>query len=109
LIIEDGEVISGADDYTSDEIEKIKKDSEIASDNFGNKEVNPLGEFDLRNEKGVQEFKKKIKKIISSNETDTDEKSELAKAKDEMIKAKEELEKARITLEQANKIIAKKK
>jgi hypothetical protein len=109
LIIEDGEVISGADDYTAEEIEKIKKDSEIASDNIGNKEVNPLGEFDLRNEKGVQEFKKKIKKIISSDETDTDEKSELAKAKDEMIKAKKELEKARIALEQANKIIAKKK
>lgn len=109
LIIEDGEVISGADDYTAEEIEKIKKDSEIASDNIGNKEVNPLGEFDLRNEKGVQEFKKKIKKIISSDETDTDEKSELAKAKEEMIKAKEELEKARIALEKANKIQAKKK
>jgi hypothetical protein len=109
LIIEDGEVISGADDYTAEEIEKIKKDSEIASDNFGNKEVNPLGEFDLRNEKGVQEFKKKIKKLISSDETDTDEKSELAKAKEEMIKAKEELEKARIALEKANKIQAKKK
>ena len=109
LIIENGEVISGADDYTAEEIEKIKKDSEIASDNIGNKEVNPLGEFDLRNEKGVQEFKKKIKKIISSDETDTDEKSELAKAKEEMIKAKEELEKARIALEKANKIQAKKK
>jgi hypothetical protein len=109
LIIEDGEVISGADDYTAEEIEKIKKDSEIASDNIGNKEVNPLEEFDLRNEKGVQEFKKKIKKIISSDETDIDEKSELAKAKEEMIKAKEELEKARIALEKANKIQAKKK
>lgn len=109
LIIEDGDVISGADDYTAEEIEKIKKDSEIASDNIGNKEVNPLGEFDLRNEKGVQEFKKKIKKLISSDETDTDEKSELAKAKEEMIKAKEELEKARIALEKANKIQAKKK
>ena len=109
LIIEDGEVISGADDYTAEEIEKIKKDSEIASDNIGNKEVNPLGEFDLRNEKGVQEFKKKIKKLISTDETDTDEKSELAKAKEEMIKAKEELEKARIALEKANKIQAKKK
>ncbi|WP_310595911.1 hypothetical protein [Flavobacterium sp.] len=109
LIIEDGEVISGADDYTAEEIEKIKKDSDITSDDFRNKDANPLGEFDLRNEKGVQEFKKKIKKIINSDETDTDEKSELAKAKEEMIKAKEELEKARIALEKANKIQAKKK
>jgi hypothetical protein len=109
LIIEDGEVISGANDYTTEEIEKIKKDSDITSDNFRNKDANPLGEFDLRNEKGVQEFKKKIKKLINSEDTDTDEKSELAKAKDEMIKAKEELEKARIALEKATQSKSKKK
>ena len=109
LIIEDGEVISGAEDYTTEEIEKIKKDSELTSDSFGTTEANPLGEFDLRNEKGIQDFKNKIKKIIISDETDTDEKSELAKAKDEMIKAKEELEKARIALEKATQSKSKKK
>jgi hypothetical protein len=109
LIIEDGEVISGSDDYTAEEIEKIKKDSEIASDNIGNKDVNPLGEFDLRNEKGIQDFKKKIKKIISSSDSDADSTSELAKAKEEMIKAKEELEKARIALEKATPTQSKKK
>ena len=109
LIIEDGEVISGAEDYTTEEIEKIKKDSELTSDSFGTTEANPLGEFDLRNEKGIQDFKNKIKKIIISDETDTDEKSELAKAKDEMIKAKEELEKARIALEKATQTKSKKK
>lgn len=109
LIIEDGEVISGADDYSTEEIEKIKKDSQISSDDFGEAETNPLGEFDLRNENGVQEFKKKIKKMMHSPESDADVKSELAKAKDEMIKAKEELEKARIALEKANKTQAKKK
>lgn len=109
LIIEDGEVISGADDYTAEEIEKVKKDSEITSDSFGTKEANPLGEFDLRNEKGIQDFKKKIKKMMHSEDTDADEKSELAKAKDEMIKAKEELEKARIALEETNHSKSKKK
>ena len=109
LIIEDGEVISGKDDYTAEEIEKIKKDSEISSDSFGTTEANPLGEFDLRNEKGIQDFKKKIKKMMHSEDTDADEKSELAKAKDEMIKAKEELEKARIALEKANQSKSKKK
>ena len=109
LIIEDGEVISGKDDYTAEEIEKIKKDSEISSDSFGTAEANPLGEFDLRNEKGIQDFKKKIKKMMHSEDTDADEKSELAKAKDEMIKAKEELEKARIALEKANQSKSKKK
>ena len=109
LIIEDGEVISGKDDYTTEEIEKIKKDSEISSDSFRTTEANPLGEFDLRNEKGIQDFKKKIKKMMHSEDTDTDEKSELAKAKDEMIKAKEELEKARIALEETNHSKSKKK
>lgn len=101
LIIEDGEVISGAEDYTAEEIEKIKKDAAVNSDDLGEEDLNAIGEFDLRNEKGVQEFKKKIKKMMSSDASDADEKSELAKAKEEMIKAKEELEKARIALEKA--------
>jgi hypothetical protein len=109
LIIEDGEIIAGEDDYSEEEIEKIKKESEITTEDVKKNETNPLGEFDLRNEKGIQEFKKKIKKIIGSDDLDSDEKSELAKAKEEMIKAKEELEKARIALEKATQSKSKKK
>lgn len=109
LIIEDGIVISGAEDYTAEEIEKIKKDSVKRNNIFDNSELNELGEFDLRNEKGLQEFKKKIKKIMRDEDSESDEKSELTKAKEEMIKAKEELEKARIALENANKTATKKK
>ena len=109
LIIEDGEIIAGEDDYSEEEIEKIKKESEITTEDVEKNETNPLGEFDLRNEKGIQEFKKKIKKIIGSDDSDSDEKSELAKAKEEMIKAKEELEKARIALEKATQSKSKKK
>ena len=109
LIIEDGEIIAGEDDYSEEEIEKIKKESEITTEDVEKNETNPLGEFDLRNEKGIQEFKKKIKKIIGSDDLDSDEKSELAKAKEEMIKAKEELEKARIALEKATQSKSKKK
>ena len=109
LIIEDGEIIAGEDDYSEEEIEKIKKESEITTEDIEKNETNPLGEFDLRNEKGIQEFKKKIKKIIGSDDSDSDEKSELAKAKEEMIKAKEELEKARIALEKATPSQSKKK
>ena len=68
------------------------------SEDIEKSETNPLGEFDLRNEKGIQDFKKKIKKIIGSVDSETDATSELAKAKEEMIKAKEELEKANGTL-----------
>mgnify|MGYP000564862291 CR=1 FL=1 len=109
LIIEDGEIIAGEDDYSEEEIEKIKKESKITTEDVEKNETNPLGEFDLRNEKGIQEFKKKIKKIIGSDDLDSDEKSELAKAKEEMIKAKEELEKARIALEKATQSKSKKK
>jgi hypothetical protein len=109
LIIEDGEVISGKDDYSAEEIEKIKKEYEIDSEDVENTKEDQLGVFDLRNDKGVQEFKKKIKKIISSSDSDADSTSELAKAKEEMIKAKEELEKARIALEKATPTQSKKK
>ena len=94
---------------TAASIEKIKKESEITTEDVEKNETNPLGEFDLRNEKGIQEFKKKIKKIIGSDDSDSDEKSELAQAKEEMIKAKEELEKARIALEKATQSKSKKK
>ena len=109
LIIEDGEVISGKDDYTDEEIEKIKKDAEIDTESFGTSEAKPLGEFDLQNEKDIQIFKKKIKKMMRADDIDADEISELAKAKEEMIKAKEELEKARMALEKATQSKTKKK
>ena len=109
LVIEDGEVISGKDDYSAEEIEKIKKEYEMNTEYIEKSETNPLSEFDLRNEKGIQDFKKKIKKIIGSVDSETDATSELAKAKEEMIKAKEELEKARIALEKATQSKSKKK
>jgi hypothetical protein len=109
LVIEDGEIISGKDDYSAEEIEKIKKEYQMNTEDIEKSETNPLGEFDLRNEKGIQDFKKKIKKIIGSVDSETDSKSELAQAKEEMIKAKEELEKARIALEKATQSKSKKK
>jgi hypothetical protein len=109
LIIEDGIVTDGAEDYSEEEIKNFKKDAPKNPNIFDNSDLSELGEFDLRNENGVKEFKNKIKKVIISEETDTDEKSELAKAKDEMIKAKEELEKARIALEKATQSKSKKK
>lgn len=109
LIIEDGIVISGAEDYSEEEIKNYKKDAPKNPNIFDNSDLSELGEFDLRNENGVKEFKKKIKKMINSEDSDADEKSELAKAKDEMIKAKEELEKARIALEKATQSKSKKK
>ena len=109
LIIEDGIVIAGSEDYSAEEIEQLKKDSSKQPNLFDNSDLSELDEFDLRNEKGAQDFRKKIKKMIHSEDSDANEKSELVKAKDEMIKAKEELEKARIALEKVAQSKSKKK
>jgi RNase H-fold protein (predicted Holliday junction resolvase) len=109
LIIENGEVIAGKEDYTPDEIEKIKKEAQINSNPLGNSELDQVKEFDLREEKGVREFMEKIKRRIPFNENEVDEKSALAAAKEELIKAKEELEKARLALEKVAETKTKKK
>lgn len=110
LIIENGEVISGKEDYSEEEIEKIKKENQFNSDELSESDFGNLsGEFDLRDEKGVQEFKRRINKMITPDENENDLKSELSKAKEEMIKAKEDLEKARIALEKTLKSSTKQK
>lgn len=106
LVIEDGEVIEGGDDYTLEEIEKIKSENKIDNsgvfgDSFENKE------FDFTSPNGLENFKKQFEKMNSTlgdskldKETETT-KEELQKAKEEMLKAKEELEKARKELEKS--------
>lgn len=104
LVIEDGVVIEGADDYSAEEIEEIKKNHKFEfSDGFGNN----LGEkqFDFRSNEGLENFKKQMEEMKSSfggSSKDLDNtKEEMLKAKEEMIKAKEELEKARKELEKS--------
>lgn len=111
LVIQNGEVIEGGDDYTKEELEEIKKNN--TSQFFqGMGEIN--GAFDFRNEKGLENFKKQMEKLQIDLGTMDDEngaelskedmektKEELLKAKEEMIKAKEEMEKARRDLQKA--------
>jgi len=104
LVIEDGEVIEGADEYSKEEIEDIKKSHTFEfNDGFGNN----LGEkqFDFRSNEGLENFKKQIEEMKSSfggSSQDLDKtKEEMIKAKEEIIKAKEELEKAKKELEKS--------
>ncbi|WP_298119115.1 hypothetical protein [Flavobacterium sp.] len=106
LVIEDGVVIEGADDYSTEEIEEIKKNNKFEfSDGFGNN----LGEkqFDFRSNEGLENFKKQMEEMKSSFGSSKEDgdlkktKEEMQKAKEEMVKAKEELEKARLELEKA--------
>lgn len=115
LVIENGEVIEGGDDYTPEEIEKIKSENKIESfgfngDNFNNKE------FDFRNQDGLDNFKKKMdemkiemEKKFSNNSKFEENKSDFEKTKEEMLKAKDEMNKAKEELEQAKKDLEKAK
>jgi len=108
LIIEDGEVVEGGDDYTKEEIEEIKKNNKTEFSN-GNGQYS----FDLRNEADMDNFKKQmekmqidLEKIAPNSDKNSQEdfdktKAEMLKAKEEMLKAKEELEKAKKELEKA--------
>lgn len=108
LVIEDGEVVEGGDDYTKEEIEEIKKNNKTEFSN-GNSQYS----FDLRNEDDMDNFKNQMKKMqidlekmTPNSDTESQEdfektKAEMLKAKEEMLKAKEELEKAKKDLEKA--------
>lgn len=111
LVIENGEVVEGGDDYTKEEIEEIKKNNQFE---FSDGNQSNTKEFDFRNQDGLENFKKQMEKMqmdmdkITPNSSDKELKSDLdkttedmKKAKDEMIKAKEEMEKAKKELEKA--------
>ncbi|MEC4048458.1 hypothetical protein OX284_003370 [Flavobacterium sp. SUN046] len=115
LVIEDGKVTEGGEDYTPEEIEKIKSENRV--EGFTN-EGNSEKEFDFRSSEGLENFKKQMDEMksemkeinpgfdkgASKSELD-DAKKELQKAKDEMIKAREELEKAKKEIQKSKPAI----
>lgn len=115
LVIENGEVTEGGDDYTKEEIEEIKKnnkvDNLISTDGF-------TKQFDFRNDSGLEEFKSQMQKMKSDaekmksfgNDADMEKtKKELQQAKDEMIKAREEMQKAKQELEKSRQTLKSQK
>ena len=107
LVIEDGKVVEGGEDYTKDELDEIMRDNKVDQFSFGgnNEDAN---EFDFRNKEGLDNFKNQMQKMqsdfdkIKPNSADSDfdkTKEEMQKAKEEMIKAKEELQKAKKELD----------
>lgn len=109
LVIEDGKVIEGGDDYSAEELDKIKSENKVEQFGFSDDE-GKSNEFDFRNQKGLDEFKKQMKKIKIKIDNDKSEssmsdfdqtKEDMIKAKEEMIKAREELEKTKKELEKS--------
>jgi len=101
LVIEDGKVIEGGDDYSPEELDKIKSENKVEHFGFSN-EDGKSNEFDFRNQEGLDNFKKEMNKLLPNSKSEMDStKEEMLKAKEEMIKAKDELEKARKELEKS--------
>ena len=112
LVIEDGKVTEGGDDYSQEEIDSIKNENKIESFSGDGKDL-IYKEFDFRNKEGLDNFKKQMEKLkdkmeeTNPKDTPSDNfkedfnktKEDMIKAKEEMIKAKEELEKAKKDLE----------
>ena len=107
LVIEDGEVVEGGDDYSAAELEAIKKQHTFESYSSPEMQKFNLG-FDpaTGNLNGLNEQMKKMQEQLdqlmpktdktvpdSNNEETENAKKEMLKAKEEMQKAKEELQK----------------
>ena len=101
LVIEDGKVIEGGDDYLPEELDKIKSENKVEHFGFST-EDGKSNEYDFRNQEGLDNFKKEMNKLLPNSKSEMDStKEEMLKAKEEMIKAKDELEKARKELEKS--------
>ncbi|MES2411927.1 MAG: hypothetical protein V4535_10845 [Bacteroidota bacterium] len=104
LVLENGNIIEGGDDYTKEEIEEIKKSNKIES--FSSTDGHGFGDMDEQMKKMQEEldemiphqsFSKSNKRKFSS-ESATEE---MKKATEEMKKATEELENAKKELQNA--------
>lgn len=82
LVIENGEVIEGGDDYTIEEIEEIKKNNH----------------FDFDSQDGFHSFHFNEENFNSNKDGLEQSKKELEKAKKELEEAKKELEKTKSSL-----------
>ena len=120
LVIEDGKVIEGENDYSKEEIEKIQNENKLNSDdNNGMKSFrfNLNGDdLDMNNlQQQMQKMQDQIQKMMPNNSENEvnpritkpskpekeDLKKEMKDAKDEMIKAKKEMEEAKKELQKA--------
>lgn len=106
LVIEDGKVVEGGDDYTKEELDEILKNNKMSIQGFG--EGSPL-EFDFRNSEGLEQFKEKVKSLRGEFSHDNPSEEDLEKTRKELEAAKEQMVKAREELEKAKKALEKEK
>jgi DNA-binding protein YbaB len=98
LVIQDGTVIEGGDDYTKEELEDIKKNNK--TETFGSFGGQGFGNMDEQMKK-LQEQMDEMSQSFSKS--DKKGKSDSQSAKEEMKRATEEMKKAKEELENATK------
>lgn len=113
LIIEDGKVIEGQDDYSKEEIEKIQNENKMNSGdenlNFNfNSDNMDLGNLKEQMEKMQRQLQQIMPNVDGNSKLETPKsnndipsREELMKTKDEMLKAKDEMEQAKKELQKA--------
>lgn len=109
LIIEDGEVVQGGDDYTKEELEEIKKNNKVersTNDVIPNFNFNDQGDLAEQMKKMQEQLDEMMSKqsFSKSEKGKSDSEStieEMKKATEEMKKAKVEMEKAKKELQNA--------
>jgi hypothetical protein len=98
LVIEDGKVIEGAEDYSKEEIEEIQKNNRSENfneDSFDTRNKNDLENFHKKMEESRKNMEKKSKSKLneSQKKNESDTKNELEKMREEMDLMKKEMEK----------------
>lgn len=103
LIIEDGKIIEGGDDYTAEELEKIKEEFGANDDN----EIQMFSDFNFNEQKDLskqmEKMQEQINKLMEKNGLNDNKeleesKKELEKAKKELQETKKEIEKTKSSL-----------
>ncbi|MCF6132236.1 hypothetical protein [Flavobacterium wongokense] len=103
LVIQDGNIVEGGDDYTKEELEDIKKNNKTES--FGSFNGQGMENLDEQMEQLQQQMDEMSKSFGKSGKP----KSESESTKEEMKKATEEMKKAKEELENATKELKKAK
>lgn len=120
LVMENGTIVEGGDDYTKEELEEIKKNNkveiyqgnEIPGLDFGHNDTGSLAEQMKRMQEQMNQLMEQQQQAFGnpapkakSKKEKADSQKELEQAKEEMKQAKKELENAKKELEQAKSSI----
>jgi hypothetical protein len=117
LVIEDGQVVEGGEDYTKEELDKIKNQHKFELNDNGNQKLDfNSDDFDMKDLKEqIEKVQNQLLQIMPNNEKGKKNlkdlrdlksdkeitKDDLKQAKEEMLKAKKEMEEAKKELQKA--------